>query len=240
MMAYIPEKQQDSPKHTERARSLDADDASVRDQNDIFAEGGIDPVYLAKAHILNDALQEIGMGKYQVRRMDCVTAPKYSRKALYSGISSFSLALAGSRACFSVTSTTPCLPFYGSDNLWLVRPSLLFVAIRIHLTRVFVPQVVVGLILAPVVQEFNFQGPFIKLAQNLGLLFGAAFWGIGADIWGRRWSFNLTLLVIGVFATASGGSDGYVTLCVLTALYSIGVGGNLPVDSAIFLGVYHR
>jgi hypothetical protein len=26
------------------------------------------------------------------------------------------------------------------------------------------------------------------------------------------------------------------TLCVLTGLWSIGVGGNLPVDSAVFLG----
>lgn len=32
---------------------------------DLF-EGGIDPIYQAKARILNDALQEIGMGKYQV------------------------------------------------------------------------------------------------------------------------------------------------------------------------------
>lgn len=32
---------------------------------DLF-EGTIDPVYEAKARILNDAIQEIGMGKYQV------------------------------------------------------------------------------------------------------------------------------------------------------------------------------
>lgn len=35
---------------------------------DVFGEedSGVDPVYQAKARILNDALQEIGMGKYQV------------------------------------------------------------------------------------------------------------------------------------------------------------------------------
>jgi hypothetical protein len=33
---------------------------------DIFTDGALDPVYHAKARILNDALQEIGMGKYQV------------------------------------------------------------------------------------------------------------------------------------------------------------------------------
>ena len=34
---------------------------------DVYTEGSLDPVYQAKATILNDALQEIGMGKYQVR-----------------------------------------------------------------------------------------------------------------------------------------------------------------------------
>lgn len=33
---------------------------------DIYEEGVIDPVYAAKSHVLNRALQEIGMGKYQV------------------------------------------------------------------------------------------------------------------------------------------------------------------------------
>lgn len=30
-------------------------------------DSGMDPVYQAKARILNDAFQQIGMGKYQVR-----------------------------------------------------------------------------------------------------------------------------------------------------------------------------
>jgi len=34
---------------------------------DIYDEGSVDPVYQAKARVLNRALQEIGMGKYQVR-----------------------------------------------------------------------------------------------------------------------------------------------------------------------------
>jgi hypothetical protein len=33
---------------------------------DIYTDDAIDPIYQAKARILNDALQEIGMGKYQV------------------------------------------------------------------------------------------------------------------------------------------------------------------------------
>jgi hypothetical protein len=49
------------------------------------------------------------------------------------------------------------------------------------------PQVVTGLILSPVINEFNFEGPFLKLGQNIGLLIGAVFWGVGSDIWGRRY-----------------------------------------------------
>ena len=47
-------------------------------------------------------------------------------------------------------------------------------------------QIVSGLIFTPVVNEFNFQGPFLKLAQSIGLLIGAAFWGVGCDVWGRK------------------------------------------------------
>jgi hypothetical protein len=112
---------------------------------------------------------------------------------------------------------------------------------------------VTGLILSPVVNEFKFDGPFLKLGQNVGLLVGAAFWGIGSDVWGRKcvyWSlsrfllsehcyrvsFNITLFILGVFAVSAGGSNNYITLSSLAAVWSIGVGGNLPVDSAIFLG----
>lgn len=40
---------------------------------DVFGEdeSGVDPVYQAKARVLNDAFQEIGMGKYQVS-MTCL------------------------------------------------------------------------------------------------------------------------------------------------------------------------
>lgn len=49
------------------------------------------------------------------------------------------------------------------------------------------PQIVTGLILSPVINEFNFQGPYLKLGQNIGLLVGAVFWGVGSDIWGRKY-----------------------------------------------------
>ncbi len=40
---------------------------TVLSGKDLHDEGSVDPVYHAKARVLNQALQEIGMGKYQVR-----------------------------------------------------------------------------------------------------------------------------------------------------------------------------
>jgi len=42
------------------------------------------------------------------------------------------------------------------------------------------------LILTSVTREFNVQGEWMLLAQALGLLAGAIFWGVGCDLWGRR------------------------------------------------------
>lgn len=43
-------------------------DVYVQDaSNDIYEEGSVDPVYQAKARLLSAAIQEIGMGRYQVR-----------------------------------------------------------------------------------------------------------------------------------------------------------------------------
>lgn len=143
------------------------------------SESGVDPAYQAKARRLNEAFQEIGMGKYQW----------------------FLFFVAG----------------FGwfCDNLW---------------------PCVTGLIITPVTNEYTwFQGPFLILAQSIGLLVGAAFWGTAADVWGRRWCFNLTIFITGVFATSAPAAPNPVVLCTLIALWNIGVGGNLPVDSAVFL-----
>ena len=37
--------------------------------------------------------------------------------------------------------------------------------------------------------ELHFNGPFLSLAQNIGLFVGAIFWGFGCDIWGRRYVY---------------------------------------------------
>ena len=79
------------------------------------------------------------------------------------------------------------------------------------------------------------RAPYLTLAQNLGLLAGALFWSLSADIIGRRWAFNCTFLFIGIFGICAGAAPNFAGLGCFCALWSFGVGGNLPVDSAIFL-----
>lgn len=84
------------------------------------------------------------------------------------------------------------------------------------------------------------------------MIVGASFWGIASDIIGRRPAFNCTLLICGAFGLAAGGGPnwvGYVLniasrhksranksfrTCALYACIGLGVGGNLPVDAAVF------
>ncbi|KAF7972372.1 hypothetical protein HWV62_18076 [Athelia sp. TMB] len=72
--------------------------------------------------------------------------------------------------------------------------------------------IVTGIILTQVVNEFDFEGPWLILkyiwfiAQKLGLLVGAVFWGVGSE-------------------------PNYIVLSAMAACCCIGVGGNLPVDA---------
>ncbi|KAI8624197.1 major facilitator superfamily domain-containing protein [Xylariaceae sp. FL1651] len=104
---------------------------------------------------------------------------------------------------------------WASDNLWPVVTSLIF---------------------TPIKSEFNPpRPPLLSLAQNIGLLAGAIFWGFGCDIFGRRWAFNLTLGLTALWGLVAAGSPNFAAIGTFAALWSFGVGGNLPVDSAIFL-----
>ncbi|KAF5341037.1 hypothetical protein D9611_006172 [Ephemerocybe angulata] len=171
----------ESEKHLKNEYSEDTltvDDESEQHLEIGYSKDTLDGRYLEKTQILNEAIQSIGMGRYQW-------------------------------GLFIVTGFG-----WFADNLW---------------------PIVTGLILPPTVNEFNIKPEYLKIAQNLGLLVGAAFWGVGADIWGRKISFNITMLIIAIFALAAGGSPNFPALASFAALWSIGVGGNLPVDSAIFL-----
>ncbi|KAJ8590339.1 hypothetical protein M405DRAFT_737007 [Rhizopogon salebrosus TDB-379] len=106
-----------------------------------YEEGYDDPVYQAKARILNHAIQDIGMGRYQWYLF------------VVAGFGWF------------------------ADLVWPLLS---------------------GLIPAPVVNEFHFNGPFLSLASNVGLLVGAVFWGLGCDIWGWRYVCTMHISESGI------------------------------------------
>ena len=58
------------------------------------------------------------------------------------------------------------------------------------------------------------EGPFVVFFNN----------GLSITDW-CRWSFNLTLLIAGIFGLVAGASPNFVTLASLLAAVGIGVGG---------------
>ena len=94
-------------------------------------------------------------------------------------------------------------------------------------------------IIQPRVQaEFNFDGSKvggITAGFLAGLALGATFWGYGADVWGRKLAFNLTLSIAGIFGTLMGSMNGYAGLCGIAIAMGTAIGGNVPLDGAIYL-----
>ncbi|KAL2072914.1 hypothetical protein VTL71DRAFT_10238 [Oculimacula yallundae] len=157
----------------------DSSPSSDSEDTAVLEKGSLDPVYEAKARVLNHAIQEIGMGWYQWQLFIVV------------GFG------------------------WANDNLW---------------------PIVTSLILPAIANEFHpAQKAYLPLAQNIGLLIGAMFWGFGCDVFGRRWAFNATLGITAVFGMIAAGSPNFAAIGCFVALWSFGVGGNLPVDSAVFL-----
>ncbi|KAL1983385.1 hypothetical protein VTN96DRAFT_10367 [Rasamsonia emersonii] len=145
------------------------------------AASGHDTAYDRKAKVINLAIQDIGMGRYQWEL--------------------FILCGFG----------------WLADNLWLQG---------------------VALTLPQLSLEFGVSALHVRFttcALFLGLCIGACFWGVASDLIGRRLAFNMTLFICGVFGTAVGGSPTWIGVCGMFAAMGLGVGGNLPVDGALFL-----
>lgn len=68
-----------------------------------------------------------------------------------------------------------------------------------------------------------------------GLLAGALFWGFGADMIGRRWAFNISLFICSIATIIAGAMPSWPSLGFLVALIGFGGGGNLILDTAVFL-----
>ncbi|ESZ94463.1 hypothetical protein SBOR_5181 [Sclerotinia borealis F-4128] len=106
---------------------------------------------------------------------------------------------------------------WAADNLWLQG---------------------VALILPSLSTNFGVTEQFVRyatLSLNVGLSLGAAGWGIGSDIKGRKLVFNSTLIIAGVFALSLAGAKSFIAASSLLGALGVGVGGSLPVDGTMFL-----
>ncbi|GLI79607.1 major Facilitator Super [Penicillium ochrochloron] len=74
-----------------------------------------------------------------------------------------------------------------------------------------------------------------QLGFYLALLVGALFWGSTADIIGRKWAFNFSLFTSAIFAITAGAAPNYPAWATLVALSAFGSGGNLVLDTTVFL-----
>ena len=74
-----------------------------------------------------------------------------------------------------------------------------------------------------------------QISLYVGLLVGALFWGLSADIIGRKWSFNLSLPIASIFGLVAGASPNYITWFSFVAISAFGAGGNLVLDTTVFL-----
>ncbi|KAL9067311.1 MAG: hypothetical protein Q9157_006852 [Trypethelium eluteriae] len=170
---------------TDSLDGLEDDDRSSEDAKlqtgDEEAVSSGESTYDRRSKIINKAIQDIGMGKYQWRL--------------------FILCGFG----------------WLADNIWMQGVALTL------------PQLSV---------EFGIDTNTIRyttMATYIGLSFGASFWGVASDVIGRKRAFNFTLMIAGIFGFISGFAPNWTTVNLGYALMGFGVGGNLPVDGALFL-----
>ncbi len=75
----------------------------------------------------------------------------------------------------------------------------------------------------------------LTVAVYVGMLLGALFWGIGADIVGRKYAFNISLFICSISAIVAGAMPNWPSLGFFIALVGFGGGGNLILDTTVFL-----
>ncbi|KAM7213055.1 Major facilitator superfamily domain containing protein [Rhypophila decipiens] len=137
--------------------------------------------YEMKSKLINKAIQDIGMGRYNWQLF------------VLCGFGWF------------------------ADNLWMQGVSLTLPSLS---------------------AEFGVSEKSVRYTTSalfVGLCLGSFFWGLGSDIMGRRLAFNVTLLITSIFGIASSYAPTWGWVCFFYGSLAFGVGGNLPVDGALFL-----
>ncbi|KAF7530959.1 hypothetical protein G7054_g9324 [Neopestalotiopsis clavispora] len=89
-------------------------------------------------------------------------------------------------------------------------------------------------------QAFKELGPTgysagLTIAVYVGMLTGAIFWGLSADMIGRRWAFNISLFICSAAAIVAGAAPSWPSLGFFIAMVGFGGGGNLILDTTVFL-----
>ncbi|KAF2171897.1 hypothetical protein M409DRAFT_63439 [Zasmidium cellare ATCC 36951] len=148
-------------------------------KGDLLGKEGVDPVLEAKMHLINNAIDEIGMTGYQWKLF------------ILNGFG------------------------YAVDSLILLIQSI----IAGYAQYEFNPSYDNGL----------------TIAVYVGMLVGALFWGLSADVIGRKYAFNVSLMISSVFCIVAGASPNWIVLGLFTCLSAFGAGGNLVLDTAVFL-----
>ena len=148
-------------------------------KGDLLSLEADDPVLNAKMHLVNNAIDEIGMTGYQWKLF------------MLNGFG------------------------YAVDSLMLLIQSI----IAKYAAYEFQPSFQYGL----------------TVAVYVGMFVGALFWGLSADVIGRKYAFNFSLMISSVFCIVAGASPNWIVLGLFTCLSAFGSGGNLALDTAVFL-----
>ncbi|KAI8902020.1 major facilitator superfamily domain-containing protein [Globomyces pollinis-pini] len=96
----------------------------------------------------------------------------------------------------------------------------------------------IAVILPKVKEQWNLTGLEIGLGSSLaliGAMIGALLWGYFSDKFGRQPAFVFTLIIAAVGGLAAAVSPNKYCFWVSLTVLGCGIGGNLPVDGALFL-----
>ncbi|KAH6621572.1 major facilitator superfamily domain-containing protein [Chaetomium sp. MPI-SDFR-AT-0129] len=75
----------------------------------------------------------------------------------------------------------------------------------------------------------------MTIALYSGMFVGSLFWGLGADIIGRKHAFNYSLILATIATIVAGGMPNWESLGFFIALLGFAAGGNLVLDTTVFL-----
>lgn len=153
-------------------------DVSIQ-KGDLLSLEHVDPALNAKMHLVNNAIDEIGFTRYQLKLF------------FLNGFG------------------------YAVDSLILLIQSI---------------------IAENAADEFNPSFDYgLTVAVYVGMFVGALFWGLSADVIGRKYAFNFSLMISSVFCIVAGASPNWIVLGFFVCMAAFGSGGNLVLDTTVFL-----